>query len=64
MTFFEKLASIDKADVKACGVDFTLPTVIVTLAHTNCGDRIQEEATPEYNAVVGTRFATLGKKDD
>ena len=31
------------SDVHACGVDFSLPSVVTTLAHTNCGDRIHRE---------------------
>jgi hypothetical protein len=49
-------------DVVACGADLTLPTVMTTLAHTNCGDRIhQGEATASYEQVVAARFATMSE---
>jgi hypothetical protein len=48
----------DHADVRACGADLSLPSVITTLAHTNCGDRIhQGEATTLYQQMVAGRFA-------
>jgi hypothetical protein len=50
--------SSDEEDVLACGADLSLPSVMTTLAHTNCGDRIhQGEATTLYEQVVATRFA-------
>jgi hypothetical protein len=49
-------------DVVACGADFSLPSVMTTLAHTNCGDRIhQGEATTSYEQVVAARFATMSE---
>ncbi len=49
-------------DVVACGVDLAIPTVLTTLAHTNCGDRIhQGEATTSYEQIVGTRFACMSE---
>jgi len=49
-------------DVVACGVDLSLPTVLTTLAHTNCGDRIhQGEATTSYEQIVATRFACMSE---
>src|SRR4051812_21887932 len=46
----------------ACAADFSLPSVVTTLAHTNCGDRIhQGETTRSYREVVGSRFATLSE---
>lgn len=48
----------DDRDVLACGADMSLPSVITTLAHTNCGDRIhQGEATTAYEHAVASRFA-------
>lgn len=45
-------------DVIACGADLSVPSVITTLAHTNCGDRIhQGEPTAIYEQVVGSRFS-------
>lgn len=52
----------DGEDVMACGADLSLPSVMTTLAHTNCGDRIhQGEATTSYEQVVASRFATLSE---
>lgn len=52
----------DNPDVRACGADFSLPSVCTTLAHTNCGDRIhQGEATTSYENIVASRFATLSE---
>jgi hypothetical protein len=50
------------SDVRACGADLTLPSVVTTIAHTNCGDRIhQGEATTSYEHVVAARFATMSE---
>ena len=49
-------------DVLACGADLSLPTVMTTLAHTNCGDRIhQGEATSSYQQIVASRFACMSE---
>ncbi len=58
-----QLAGLDKkSDVAACGADFSLPSVITTLAHTNCGDRIhQGEATTAYIQMIASRFATISE---
>ncbi|MGK7952096.1 MAG: hypothetical protein AB4368_25755 [Xenococcaceae cyanobacterium] len=57
-----QLAASSQTDVKACGADFSLPSVVTTLAYTNCGDRIhQGEATKRYRDVVASRFATLSE---
>ncbi|MFO0658749.1 MAG: hypothetical protein U0165_02800 [Polyangiaceae bacterium] len=49
-------------DIVACGADLSLPSVVTTLAHTNCGDRIhQGEATLKYEHVVAARFATMSE---
>jgi hypothetical protein len=57
-----QLASSSGTDIKACGADLSLPSVVTTLAYTNCGDRIhQGEATKRYRDVVASRFATLSE---
>lgn len=58
-----QFAGTDKdSDVMACGADLSLPSVVTTLAHTNCGDRIhQGEATTSYEHVVAARFATMSE---
>lgn len=49
-------------DVVACGADLSLPSVMTTLAHTNCGDRIhQGEATLSYEHIVAARFACISE---
>ncbi len=51
-----------KSDLVACGADLSVPTVVTTVAHTNCGDRIhQGEATKAYEQVVAQRFGTLSE---
>lgn len=51
-----------KSDLVACGADLSVPTVVTTVAHTNCGDRIhQGEATKAYEQVVAARFGTLSE---
>jgi len=59
-----QLAFSDDSDVSACGANLSLPTVITTLAHTNCGDRIQRQATPLYEKMIASRFATLSEQGD
>jgi hypothetical protein len=58
-----QLADADtKSDLVACGADMSVPTVVTTVAHTNCGDRIhQGEATTAYENVVARRFATMSE---
>lgn len=52
-------------DLAACRADPTLPSVVTTLAHTNCGDRIQSGDTVRlYEAIVGSRYATLSESGD
>lgn len=57
-----QFAASSLSDVQICGADLTLPSVVTTLAYTNCGDRIhQGEATKRYRDVVASRFATLSE---
>lgn len=57
-----QFAAASQTDIKACGADMSLPSVVTTLAYTNCGDRIhQGEATKRYRDVVASRFATLSE---
>lgn len=57
-----QFAAGSATDMKACGADMSLPSVVSTLAYTNCGDRIhQGEATKRYRDVVASRFATLSE---
>ncbi|MEM9976051.1 MAG: hypothetical protein AAF808_00320 [Cyanobacteria bacterium P01_D01_bin.2] len=57
-----QFAAASPSDINACGADMTLPSVVTTLAYTNCGDRIhQGEATKRYRDVVASRFATLSE---
>ncbi len=62
-----QLAGLNKTDQKgddvvACGADLSLPSVMTTLAHTNCGDRIhQGEATLSYEQIVAARFACISE---
>ena len=57
-----QFAASSPTDINACGADMSLPSVVTTLAYTNCGDRIhQGEATKRYRDVVASRFATLSE---
>ena len=57
-----QLAASSLTDMQICGADLSLPSVITTLAYTNCGDRIhQGEVTKRYRDVVASRFATLSE---
>ncbi|MDJ0744814.1 MAG: hypothetical protein QNJ32_15820 [Xenococcaceae cyanobacterium MO_167.B27] len=57
-----QLAAASPTDIQYCGADLSLPSVVTTLAYTNCGDRIhQGEATKRYRDVVASRFATLSE---
>jgi hypothetical protein len=48
-------------DREACTADFSQPSVVTTLAYTNCGDRIHHGETEHYQRVVASRFATLSE---
>ncbi|MBE9059754.1 hypothetical protein [cf. Phormidesmis sp. LEGE 11477] len=57
-----QFAANSPTDMNVCGADLSLPSVVTTLAYTNCGDRIhQGEATKRYRDVVAARFATLSE---
>ncbi|MBE9030376.1 hypothetical protein IQ266_11600 [filamentous cyanobacterium LEGE 11480] len=57
-----QFAAASTSNMKICGADMSLPSVVTTLAYTNCGDRIhQGEATKRYRDVVASRFATLSE---
>ena len=57
-----QFAAFSKTDMHICGADLSLPSVVTTLAYTNCGDRIhQGEVTKRYRDVVASRFATLSE---
>ena len=49
----------ENGDINECGADLTLPTVATTVAHTNCGDRIQQGDTFQmYTNMMASRFST------
>lgn len=51
-----------EGDMAACAVDLSVPSVCITLACTNCGDRIhQGDTESSYKKVVASRFATLSE---
>ena len=57
-----QFAASSSTDMHICGADLSLPSVVTTLAYTNCGDRIhQGEVTKRYRDVVASRFATLSE---
>jgi hypothetical protein len=45
----------------SCVSDVALPSVLCTLAHTNCGDRICQAASKVYEKVVASRFASISE---
>lgn len=48
----------------ACGADLSVPSVLTTLAYTNCGDRIHQGEAANYRRVVASRFATMSELGD
>lgn len=52
------------ADLEFCGADLDVPSVVTTLAYTNCGDRIHQGEAQRYRSVVAARFATLSELGD
>eukprot|EP00698_Gefionella_okellyi_P003657 TRINITY_DN13425_c0_g1_i1.p1 TRINITY_DN13425_c0_g1~~TRINITY_DN13425_c0_g1_i1.p1 ORF type:complete len:438 (+),score=79.03 TRINITY_DN13425_c0_g1_i1:98-1411(+) len=49
-------------DVQECGADLSQPVVVTTLAHTNCGDRINQSSTVQiYDDMVASRFACIAE---
>jgi hypothetical protein len=48
-------------DREAASADLTMPSVVTTLAFTNCGDRIHQGEVDRYVQVVGSRFATISE---
>ena len=52
------------ADVGSCGADLEVPSVITTLAFTNCGDRIHQGEVERYRHAVAARFATISEVGD
>lgn len=58
---------VDELDLApdAVGAEFSLPSVISTLARTTCGDRANSgQPAAVYNRALGSRFATLGFAGD
>lgn len=57
-----QIANLDDHPLGMCATDLTQPSVMTTLAHTHCGDRIhQNEAKHAYEQVVANRFAFLSE---
>ncbi len=51
-------------DLEFCGADLDVPSVVTTLAHTNCGDRVHTGESQRYRNVVAARFATMSELGD
>jgi hypothetical protein len=47
--------------VDSCSADISIPSVVCTVAHTNCGDRICQASTTLYEQVVASRFASVSE---
>jgi len=56
-----QLACSSTSDLNACLADFSVPSVLTTLAHTVCGDRICAKHVTKYNRIMGSRFSNLGE---
>jgi hypothetical protein len=57
-----QFASIPAGDDReAAGADLSMPSVVTTLAFTNCGDRIHQGEMDRYVQIVASRFATLSE---
>ena len=54
----------DGADIGSCGADLEVPSVLTTLAYTNCGDRIHQGEVERYRRAVAARFATISELGD
>eukprot|EP01041_Mallomonas_annulata_P006948 gene6948-14104_t len=50
-----------ESDVNSCRADFSLPSVISTIAHTNCGDRVAIASNQVYESMVASRFASISE---
>jgi hypothetical protein len=48
-------------DRESAQADFTMPSVVTTIAFTNCGDRIHQGEIDRYVQVVASRFATVSE---
>lgn len=48
-------------DRERARADLSLPSVVTTLAFTNCGDRIHQGEVDRYVQVVASRFATMSE---
>jgi hypothetical protein len=51
-------------DLEFCGADLDVPSVVTTLAYTNCGDRVHTGESQRYRSVVAARFATMSELGD
>lgn len=57
-----QIALLPDHPLGVCASDLSMPSVMTTLAHTHCGDRIhQNEAKRAYEQIVASRFAFLSE---
>lgn len=57
-----QIALLPDHPLGVCASDLSLPSVMTTLAHTHCGDRIhQNEAKRAYEQIVASRFAFISE---
>jgi hypothetical protein len=54
----------DGGDMARCAADLGVPTVVTTMAYTNCGDRIHQGEVETFRKVVASRFATVSELGD
>lgn len=57
-----QIALLPEHPLGVCASDLSMPSVMTTLAHTHCGDRIHQcEAKRDYEQIVASRFAFLSE---
>mmetsp|Transcript_6105 Transcript_6105/g.6298 ORF Transcript_6105/g.6298 Transcript_6105/m.6298 type:complete len:473 (-) Transcript_6105:237-1655(-) len=51
-------------NVYVCHADLSLPSVVSTIAYTNCGDRVDIASNHVYESMVASRFASISELGD
>jgi hypothetical protein len=64
LMFADPKTAAHAGDVARCAADLTVPTVVTTMAYTNCGDRIHQGEVEMFRKVVAARFATVSELGD
>lgn len=59
----QKNKSFDQVTTSCCA-NVSLPSIITTVAHTNCGDRICQSVTAQYVQTIASRFASISERGE